>query len=160
MPQNFWEQPSEAPDSKSKDPVKLTSSTGSLLMNCNLRLQLTSESGLKSQSSQLIQWMAERVGFEPTCRLITDNSISSRARYGLFATFPQAVFVLYMKSRPRASSFCGAFPFAVTSGASAQSGMVRRRAISSFSWAMSASRPLKRFSLRSSARKRTSSWRP
>ncbi len=33
--------------------------------------------------------MAERVGFEPTYRLITDNSISSRARYGLFATFPQ-----------------------------------------------------------------------
>ena len=29
------------------------------------------------------------MGFEPTYRLITDNSISSRARYGLFATFPQ-----------------------------------------------------------------------
>ena len=47
------------------------------------------------------------MGFEPTCRLITDNSISSRARYGLFATFPRAVFVFYMKSRPRASPFSG-----------------------------------------------------
>ena len=37
--------------------------------------------------------MAERVGFEPTYRLITDNSISSRARYGLFATFPQTCVV-------------------------------------------------------------------
>mgnify|MGYP000721919521 CR=1 FL=1 len=27
-------------------------------------------------------YLAERVGFEPTYRLITDNSISSRARYG------------------------------------------------------------------------------
>ena len=26
--------------------------------------------------------VAERVGFEPTYRLLTDNSISSRARYG------------------------------------------------------------------------------
>ncbi len=33
--------------------------------------------------------MAEGVGFEPTYRLITDNSISSRARYGHFATPPQ-----------------------------------------------------------------------
>ena len=32
--------------------------------------------------------MAERVGFEPTYRLITGNSISSRARYGRFATSP------------------------------------------------------------------------
>ena len=37
--------------------------------------------------------MAERVGFEPTYRLLTDNSISSRARYGLFATFPQKCVV-------------------------------------------------------------------
>ena len=37
--------------------------------------------------------LAERVGFEPTYRLITDNSISSRARYGLFATFPQTCVV-------------------------------------------------------------------
>ena len=32
-----------------------------------------------------LPWMlfvAERVGFEPTYRLLTDNSISSRARYG------------------------------------------------------------------------------
>lgn len=49
--------------------------------------------------------MAERVGFEPTYRLITDNSISSRARYGLFATFPWNVFVFYMKSGLRASLF-------------------------------------------------------
>ena len=32
--------------------------------------------------------MAERVGFEPTYRLLTDNTISSRARYGHFATSP------------------------------------------------------------------------
>ena len=32
--------------------------------------------------------LAERVGFEPTYRLLTDNSISSRARYGHFATSP------------------------------------------------------------------------
>lgn len=34
--------------------------------------------------------LAERVGFEPTYRLITDNSISSRARYDHFATFPRS----------------------------------------------------------------------
>ena len=33
------------------------------------------------------------MGFEPTYRLLTDNSISSRARYGLFATFPQTCVV-------------------------------------------------------------------
>ena len=38
-------------------------------------------------------YLAERVGFEPTYRLITDNSISSRARYGLFATFPQTCVI-------------------------------------------------------------------
>ena len=32
--------------------------------------------------------MAERVGFEPTCRGLADNPISSRARYGHFATSP------------------------------------------------------------------------
>ncbi len=32
--------------------------------------------------------MAERVGFEPTCRLITDKTISSRPRYGHFGTSP------------------------------------------------------------------------
>jgi hypothetical protein len=32
--------------------------------------------------------MAERVGFEPTCRLLTDNPISSRARYDHFGTSP------------------------------------------------------------------------
>ena len=32
--------------------------------------------------------LAERVGFEPTYRLLTDNTISSRARYGHFATSP------------------------------------------------------------------------
>ena len=50
-------------------------------------------------------FVAERVGFEPTYRLITDNSISSRARYGLFATFPWNVLVFYMKSGLRASLF-------------------------------------------------------
>lgn len=35
--------------------------------------------------------MAEGVGFEPTYRLLTDNSISSRARYGRFATPPGSV---------------------------------------------------------------------
>ena len=34
-------------------------------------------------------FLAEWVGFEPTYRLLTDNSISSRARYGHFATPPQ-----------------------------------------------------------------------
>ena len=38
--------------------------------------------GLKAQ-------MAERVGFEPTCRLLTHNPISSRARYGHFGTSPR-----------------------------------------------------------------------
>ena len=37
----------------------------------------------------LSSFMAERVGFEPTYRLLTDNSISSRARYGHFATSPR-----------------------------------------------------------------------
>lgn len=32
--------------------------------------------------------LAEEVGFEPTCRLLTGNPISSRARYGRFATPP------------------------------------------------------------------------
>jgi hypothetical protein len=35
-----------------------------------------------------IERMAERVGFEPTCRLLAHNSISSRARYNLFGTSP------------------------------------------------------------------------
>ena len=47
--------------------------------------------------------MAERVGFEPTYRLITDNSISSRARYGLFATFPQRSVV--HEERPSGKPF-------------------------------------------------------
>ena len=47
--------------------------------------------------------MAERVGFEPTYRLITDNSISSRARYGLFATFPQTCVV--HEDRPAGKPF-------------------------------------------------------
>lgn len=34
--------------------------------------------------------VAERVGFEPTYQLITGNSISSRARYGRFATSPSS----------------------------------------------------------------------
>lgn len=38
--------------------------------------------------------MAERVGFEPTCRLITDKTISSRPRYGLFGTSPVMVLEL------------------------------------------------------------------
>ena len=50
--------------------------------------------------------MAERVGFEPTYRLITDNSISSRARYGLFATFPQGQY-MYLKNERAASVFSG-----------------------------------------------------
>ena len=33
--------------------------------------------------------MAETVGFEPTCRLITDKTISSRSRYDLFDTSPK-----------------------------------------------------------------------
>jgi hypothetical protein len=33
--------------------------------------------------------LAERVGFEPTCRLLARNPISSRARYGHFGTSPQ-----------------------------------------------------------------------
>ena len=32
--------------------------------------------------------MAETVGFEPTCRLITDKTISSRSRYDHFDTSP------------------------------------------------------------------------
>ena len=46
--------------------------------------------------------MAERVGFEPTYRLLTDNSISSRARYGqlrylsarMYVAEPQAEDIL------------------------------------------------------------------
>ena len=33
-------------------------------------------------------WVAETVGFEPTDRLITDQTISSRSRYDLFDTSP------------------------------------------------------------------------
>lgn len=33
--------------------------------------------------------VAERVGFEPTYGLLTRNPISSRARYGHFATSPR-----------------------------------------------------------------------
>ncbi|CAO0824763.1 hypothetical protein DFAR_910006 [Desulfarculales bacterium] len=32
--------------------------------------------------------LAERVGFEPTCRVLADNPISSRARYDHFGTSP------------------------------------------------------------------------
>ena len=32
--------------------------------------------------------VAEKVGFEPTCRLITDKTISSRSRYDHFDTSP------------------------------------------------------------------------
>ena len=31
------------------------------------------------------------VGFEPTCRLITDKTISSRSRYDLFDTSPYEI---------------------------------------------------------------------
>ena len=34
-------------------------------------------------------FLAERVGFEPTCRLLTRNPISSRARYDHFGTSPR-----------------------------------------------------------------------
>ena len=51
----------------------------------------------------LVSILAERVGFEPTYRLITDNSISSRARYGLFATFPQTCVV--HEDRPAGKPF-------------------------------------------------------
>ena len=39
----------------------------------------------------VLKKMAEGVGFEPTYRLLTDNSISSRARYGRFATPPRRI---------------------------------------------------------------------
>ncbi len=42
--------------------------------------------------------MAERVGFEPTYRLLTDNSISSRARYGQLR-YLSALWVLWMHSK-------------------------------------------------------------
>ena len=35
--------------------------------------------------------LAEMVGFEPTCRLITDKTISSRSRYDHFDTSPYLV---------------------------------------------------------------------
>ena len=35
-----------------------------------------------------IKGVAERVGFEPTYRLLARNPISSRARYDLFGTSP------------------------------------------------------------------------
>ena len=43
---------------------------------------------------QLATTLAEGVGFEPTCRLITDNSISSRARYDHFDSPPYSVLTL------------------------------------------------------------------
>lgn len=43
----------------------------------------------RTESSALAE-VAERVGFEPTYQLITGNSISSRARYGRFATSPSS----------------------------------------------------------------------
>ncbi len=42
--------------------------------------------------------MAERVGFEPTYRLLTDNSISSRARYGQLR-YLSALWGLWMHSK-------------------------------------------------------------
>lgn len=49
--------------------------------------------------------MAEAVGFEPTCR-VTDNRISSAARYDHFATLPCAC-KLYKKRRRRCKlCFC------------------------------------------------------
>ncbi len=41
-----------------------------------------------SKPACLLDFMAEMVGFEPTCRFIAGNSISSRARYDLFDTSP------------------------------------------------------------------------
>ena len=50
--------------------------------------------------------MAERVGFEPTYRLLTDNSISSRARYGqLRYLSARRRRFLYRKNPVRASPF-------------------------------------------------------
>ncbi len=55
--------------------------------------------------------LAEGVGFEPTYRLSTDNSISSRARYGRFATPPQ----------------CGKWHKSVLKANSEAEGMMRRK---------------------------------
>lgn len=44
----------------------------------------------KRTESSALAYVAERVGFEPTYQLITGNSISSRARYGRFATSPSS----------------------------------------------------------------------
>ena len=50
--------------------------------------------------------MAERVGFEPTYRLLTDNSISSRARYGQLRYLSAgAKNDFYRKAAARASLF-------------------------------------------------------
>ena len=37
--------------------------------------------------------MAETVGFEPTCRLITDKTISNRSRYDHFDTSPYYILM-------------------------------------------------------------------
>ena len=44
-----------------------------------------------------INLLAERVGFEPTCRLLTDNPISSRARYDRFGTSPATVIIKLLR---------------------------------------------------------------
>ncbi len=61
------------------------------------------------------KFLAERVGFEPTYRLLTDNSISSRARYGqLRYLSANAKVAIYRKAVVRASLFPACtrlFPF-------------------------------------------------
>ena len=66
-----------------------------------------------------IQQLAERVGFEPTDRLLTRHSISSRARYDHFGTSPFgrvpelrafATVILKPSSWPLGKNFFPSFP--------------------------------------------------
>ena len=48
----------------------------------------------KKADNVICRPLAEMVGFEPTCRLITDKTISSRSRYDHFDTSPYIAILL------------------------------------------------------------------
>ena len=81
-------------DVENQDTVKCTSNR---VVEKDFQTTLNTEKALKPFKSRAFNFIgylglqvAERVGFEPTYQLITGNSISSRARYGRFATSPSS----------------------------------------------------------------------
>ena len=53
--------------------------------------------------------MAERVGFEPTCRL-PDKTLSRRPRYDHFGTSPGRVLAVRLKADPTYDKSCAGGP--------------------------------------------------